>query len=193
MRAAPRPLAEITEDELASLMAGMEAEASSPLLAGGVQPGLIRLDRRADMRYRGQGYEIEVPLPEGGSIAALLAALPGLFAEQYRAVFHALLSEPVEVVSWKVEAIGPAVERFATAVAEPDRARDPRTGTRPAYFPSLGGFVDCPVFARDRLPPGTVLIGPALVEERESTCLLDGRDRGLIDESRNLVIEIEAA
>ena len=47
-----------------------------------------------------------------------------------------------------------------------------RKGTRQAWFPSTGGFVDTAVFDRYRLAAGTRVDGPAIVEERESTVVV---------------------
>lgn len=192
IRAAPRALDSLSEDDVAAVLGELEAEACAYLRAGGVPACRIRRERRVDMRYRGQGYEVEVPLPEEGSAAELLRTLPALFAARYREVFHAVLDEPVEIVSWKVEASGPEPERFSTGASDATRGTALK-GSRPAYFANLGGVIACPVYDRACLAPGTSLAGPALIEEPESTCLLDSGDRGRIDERHNLVAEIGAA
>lgn len=65
-------------------------------------------------------------------------------------------------------------------------------GERAAWFPSLGGYVTCPVHERLALAPGMSITGPALIEEPESTCLLDAGDVAIVDERHNLVAEIGA-
>jgi N-methylhydantoinase A len=63
--------------------------------------------------------------------------------------------------------------------------------TRQAYFPELGGFVDCPAYRRDELDVGAVVIGPAIVEEKESTSVLLPNDVATVDRFRNLLIDID--
>jgi N-methylhydantoinase A len=63
-------------------------------------------------------------------------------------------------------------------------------GQRPAWFPEAGDFLDCPVLDRYALPEGAEIHGPALVEERESTCVLGPYDRLRVDGQMNLVISI---
>jgi N-methylhydantoinase A len=104
-----------------------------------------------------------------------------------------VLSGPVEIVGWKVEASGPAPGTFSTAVPVSEAPRGAATGMRRAFFPSLGGFIECNVYKRERLAPGTCIEGPALVEEAESTSLLDAGDRAIVDPSFNLVADIGAA
>jgi N-methylhydantoinase A len=190
MRAFPRRLDDLTASEIATVLGDLEAEACASLLAGGVAASAIQRERRVDMRYFGQGHDIEVPLPADASADELLRVLPELFAARYREIFHANLPGPVEIVGWKLEASGPAPERFVTAPAAVDGGGPALKGTRPAWFPSLGGYVDCPVFERLRLSPGMAIEGPALIEEPESTCLLDSGDRAVVDEQHNLVARI---
>jgi N-methylhydantoinase A len=191
MRSGRRALSDLTGPMLAATLAPLEAEASSYLLATGLRPDQIRLDRRVDMRYRGQGYDLEVRLPGGMSADDLIAGLPALHAEAYREVFHMVLDQPLEIVSWKVEARGPEPDLPAPEV-HPDRraAVDALKGSRPAFFPAAGGLIDCPVYDRYALRPGDAILGPCLVEERESTCLLDVGDEGQIDAMGNLVSRI---
>ena len=59
---------------------------------------------------------------------------------------------------------------------------------RKAYFPEAGGFVDCPVYDRYALASGDSVVGPALIEERESTCVLGPGDLLTVDPFMNLVI-----
>ena len=163
------------------------------LLAAGLTAGDIRLDRRVDMRYRGQGYELEVPLPDA-PLADIHARLPELFAQRYRDVFHITLDEPLEIVSWKVEAVGPEpVLADVLADAAEISTVPAAKGTRKAWFPAAGGLIDCPVFDRYALKPGASVRGPALIEEHESTCLLDVDDVGTIDPSYNIRVDIAVA
>ena len=62
--------------------------------------------------------------------------------------------------------------------------------TRQAYFPELGGFTPCQVILRERLRPGDVVTGPAIIEERESTSLVLPGDRAELSTRGNLVISI---
>ncbi len=64
-------------------------------------------------------------------------------------------------------------------------------GRRRAYFPATSDYIDCPVFDRYALVPGMTVAGPALVEERESTCVIGVGDVARVDDRWNLVAEIE--
>jgi N-methylhydantoinase A len=183
VRAFRRSLDAVEEGELKGLLAELDGEASAPL---GTSDN-VRWHRRFDMRYRGQHYDIEVELPDGGG--SLREALRLCFTQRYREIFHTNLDEPIEIVGCKVEASASAPPHFSTSPAVEDSGEG-GAGSRPAYFPAAGGRIDCPVHVRSRLRPGMVVKGPALIEEPESTTLLDAGDRATVHDDMSLVAEI---
>jgi N-methylhydantoinase A len=111
-------------------------------------------------------------------------------------VFGATLDQPLEVVGWKVEASGPEpdfISLYAGSEAGSASGGAALKGRRKAFFPAAGGLIDCPVYDRYALAPGDRLAGPCLVEERESTCLLDVGDGGEVDRFGNLIASIGEA
>ena len=142
------------------------------------------------MRYQGQGYEIEVTLPEGGSgagRAAAFARLADLFRAKYAEIFaETFLDEPLEIVSWKVEAAGAEAALDYRGIL--GGARGPAKRARRVWFGEA--FVECEVLDRYALETGASVEGPAVIEERESTCVLGPGDRATVDEHLNLVAEL---
>ena len=67
---------------------------------------------------------------------------------------------------------------------------DARKGTRSAYFAELSRYTECAVYDRYALHPGGELSGPALIEERESTCVIGPSDRVRVDERLNLIADL---
>jgi N-methylhydantoinase A len=65
-----------------------------------------------------------------------------------------------------------------------------RRGERDVLFEEKG-WLACAVYDRYKLPAGCVFTGPALVEERESTCIIGPGSKAHIDRSANLIIDIE--
>jgi len=188
MRSHKARVSALSSTEFALMLQRLADEANGFLSRAGVEPSRGRLSFKLDMRYEGQGYGIEVPLPPDLPADALLDALPKLFARRYRDVFGTELGErEIEIVDWKIEALGPSP---SVDVRAETRSTVPRLkGRRPAFFPETGGFTDCPVYDRHGLLPRDAIQGPALVEENESTCVLLPGDRLIVDEHLNLVIE----
>ncbi|HMH50950.1 MAG TPA: hydantoinase/oxoprolinase family protein [Candidatus Acidoferrum sp.] len=152
--------------------------------------GAITLVRSADARYVGQGYELNVPVPAGPLDAAALAGLRASFDEIYAARYgYANPREPVEVVTWKLSAVGGA-PRVALAKQPPRSGDGARKGVRRAYFPEVPGYLECPIYDRHALPAGITLTGPAIVEERESTTVLPPGVEAVVDEYASLLVGV---
>jgi N-methylhydantoinase A len=173
-----------------ALLGEMAAAAVATLRAAGVPARGIRVERAADMRYAGQGFEVTAPLPAGRLDARRAEAVARAFLATYRERYgQATRDQPLEAVSWRVRARGPLPR---VALPPVPRRRDPRaalTGRRPVWF---GRFVPTPVYDRARLGAGAVLRGPAVVEERESTLVVPPGARLAIDLRGNAVVTLPA-
>jgi N-methylhydantoinase A len=191
-RTRPVLVSELDAAGFAAEFHAVEEQARSFLRAAGIADAAMRIVRHLDMRYRGQGYEIEVELPAGVGLPALFAELPRIFADRYAAIFSlSYLEHPVELVNWKVEALGPQpMAAHELRLIGPGGGATAEKGTRRAWFPDPDGFVDCPVHDRYALAAGARIEGPALVEEREATLVLGRGDRATVDAHGNLVVEI---
>jgi N-methylhydantoinase A len=151
--------------------------------------GAITVQRSADARYVGQGYELTVPVPPGTLDAAALGRVRAAFDEIYAARYgYANAAEPVEIVTWKLSAIGGA-PRVSLGKAGAGAGTGHRERRR-AYFPETHGYVDCPVYDRYALAAGMQLAGPAIVEERESTSVLPPGTLAAVDEYANLIVAV---
>ncbi|MFT5509727.1 MAG: N-methylhydantoinase A [Hyphomicrobiaceae bacterium] len=187
-------LADVSANDFETTFAALEAEATAILDEAGVARSDMRIVRRLDMRYQGQGHEIEVVLPDGPSAGPLFEGVQELFGATYQSIYTLRLDEPAEIVNWKLEAIGPAVglgESYRlgdvsdTAVAQ--------KGTRQAYHPVERKLSAWPVYDRYALRPGMEIQGPALIEERESTCVVGPDDHVVVDDRYNLIANLNLA
>jgi N-methylhydantoinase A len=152
----------------------------------------IRFRRFADMRYRKQGYEIRVPIPDGPLDASRRDEVLRSFEGAYRAIYgHTVRDAPVEAVSWRVVAQGPRPSlRLPTSARA---GRDPgaaRKGVRRVYLPDAKGYAEVPVYDRYALGAGATLEGPAIIEERESTVVVSAAAPIRVDEASNLIVEV---
>jgi N-methylhydantoinase A len=169
-------------------------EASAFLHRAGVAPKDVTIRRRVDMRYKGQGYEIEVMLPDSEGRPTSILELPNLFAREYERIFsHSFVDGTLEITNFKVEAVGPAPSmEGGYSLGDAPAGAKALKGKRQAYFPEAGGYVDAPVYDRYALQVGERVEGPAMIEERESTCVVGVGDAVTVDEHHNLIAEVAA-
>jgi N-methylhydantoinase A len=176
------------------LFVEMEAEGRDVLRRAGVADGDVRFRRSAEMRYVGQGHEVEAGVPAGPLGPRSLAPITEGFEAVYRQLYSRNpMGVPIEALNWRVVVSGPvpAFEMGARASAQAGGAR-PETalkGRRRAYFPEARDHVETPVYDRYRLRPGMTLAGPAIVEERESTAIIGPGARVRIDAGLMLIAE----
>jgi N-methylhydantoinase A len=184
-----RRLAELDFPYLNGIYAEMEASACQLVRASAVA-GDVLVQRTAEMRYAGQGYELTVPVPSGRlsdtSVPALAEAFNSAYAQRYG---YSSPNEPIEVTTWKLSASGSGSGVLLPRCAPASRV-EPRA-CRLAYVPERGGFVETPVYGRYSLGAGAALRGPAIVEERESTTVLPPGWTARVDDWANLIAEVE--
>ncbi len=53
-----------------------------------------------------------------------------------------------------------------------------------------GGWLETPIYRRGQLPPGATLTGPAIVEQLDTTIVVEPGDRVTVDALGNLMIEV---
>ncbi len=177
-----------------ALLDEMAQEGRAILEGSGLPASEISYQRSADMRYVGQGHEVSVPLPNGPLSQTNLPQVIASFEKLYSSLYGRKGPDvPLEVINWRVAASGPRPETdFRLPLATSSRGSGIK-GTRPAYFPECGRYVQTPVYDRYALEPGTTFNGPAIIEERESTVVVGARGRARVDEHLNMIVEFANA
>jgi len=127
----------------------------------------------ADLRYRGQAFELMTPVPDGPVSEETLVTLRSRFEDQHRQRFS--FDDPkeaVEIVTMRLTAIG--VLGDADLPVVPYAPSETATVThRPVHVD--GAWFDTPVHRQLSLAPGTTVTGPAIIEQEYTTLLIPGR------------------
>ena len=159
----------------------------------GVEPGERTLRRAIDMRYVGQSHEITVAVQEGEFSDPDLSTLTIAFREEHERVYGYAPEAPVQLVTFRVTALARVT---APPAARTSGARDglcaAYRATRRVHFADLGGFVECPIYDRERIPPGADLEGPAILEQMDSTTVVLPGQIARGDGQGNLNLEFRA-
>ncbi|HEX2482806.1 MAG TPA: hydantoinase/oxoprolinase family protein, partial [Methylomirabilota bacterium] len=194
VRTLPGDLAQLDWAAVARAVAEMEAEGRD-VLGRTIPADQVRFRRFADMRYRKQGYEIRVPIPEGPLDASRREEVHQSFEGAYRAIYgHTVRDAPIEAVSWRVVAQGPRPTlRLPTAASAGRDPRAARKGIRRVYLPDTRGYADVPVYDRYELGAGATIEGPAVIEERESTVVVSAAAAIRVDAASNVIVDVPAA
>ena len=191
VRTAPQRLTAADWELINRLFQEMEAEGRRILRGAGVPDAEVTVRRSAEMRYFGQGHEVDVEIPTGILTEASLGPITALFETAYRLLYSRTpMGVPLEALNWRAVISGPSPDLTITGGLETGAATAPTAKKhRAAYFPEPGGYVETPVYDRYRLDPGVRFVGPVIVEERESTTVIGPGALISVDAHRNLVAE----
>ena len=191
VRTAPQRLTAADWELINRLFQEMETEGRRILRGAGVPDADVTVRRSAEMRYFGQGHEVDVEIPTGILTPASLQPITSSFETAYRLLYSRTpMGVPLEALNWRAVISGPSPDLTITSGLENGAATAPTAKKhRAAYFPEAGGYVETPVYDRYRLDPGASFAGPAIVEERESTTVIGPGARISVDAHRNLVAE----
>ncbi len=186
-----RRLDRVPAAALADWQGRLVAAMRAALAADGVDPDSARLAFEAEMAYDGQVHPLTVPLC-AGALPLDPPRLAGLFEAAYRAARGPLLQDaPLRLFGVRLRAStprpGPAVRLAPPRL--PARLGEP-SGRRPVRFGAATAPVETPVLERDRLPAGTTLEGPLLVEQPGSATLVPPGARLTVDAAGHLRIEL---
>ncbi|WP_084125203.1 hydantoinase/oxoprolinase family protein [Demequina sp. NBRC 110054] len=169
------------EASVSDTFAQLEAQAEEELAAPA-----DRFEHFVDMRYVGQGFDIEVPVGREDGPAEYAEK----FAVEYRRIYGVTPDYPrAEVVTFRVRGYGafetPRMSRTDTGVAD----RVPTATSRAAWFPETG-VVEVPVLDMLRAGVDEPVTGPAVFQLPESTAVVGPGDVATLDAQGNLRIVI---
>ncbi|MEP9361701.1 hydantoinase/oxoprolinase family protein [Nocardioides sp. CN2-186] len=188
----------------------LTARAAAALAEEGFAPEEHVFARTADLRYFGQAFEVRVPV--GADLDP--AAVADAFHEAHRGLYgYDFSGDPTQQVEWvnlRVSGIGPIqrpeikkVESRLPSVESrvpSDETLDSTNGSldstnetldstvRQVCFEAGDGYVETPVLWRPDLSPGTVVVGPAIIEEFGSTVPLHPGFTARIDDYLNIIV-----
>jgi N-methylhydantoinase A len=167
-------LADVKAAEIKGPFEDMESTAAKDLEG-------LEYTRRADLRYRGQSFELTVETEKAFEVEKLRERFHAAHEQRYG---YRMEDEPVELVNLRLIATVP-VEK--PELEESPSEGDAERGRREANFG--GEWIEVPVLDRERMGKGSGVEGPAIVEFKESTCVVRPGWRGAIDGVGTLVLE----
>ncbi len=184
------PLDTLDMDRLAEVLRAQAAEGERLIRAEPVDILGIRHVRSADMQFIGQTHLLRVPLPDG---VIAREALRALFEAAYFARFRVELADiRAAVVNLNTSVIGTRAPLDLSSLIDPAGRRatlaEARTSRRPVTFD--GYLHETPIYWRDHLPLAFHLEGPAIIEQMDTTILVEPGNAARGDPLGNIIVEV---
>ncbi len=185
-------LKHLDEARLGARFDELVAQATARLDGDSVPEDRRLIRRLADCRYAGQGYEVRTEVPAGPVDAAFLDELKERFHRAHEAEYGHRFEAPIEIINIRAVAIGRVDELSATELeagdGDPARAR---TLEREVVF-DVDGKAErrlTPFYERELLRAGDRFVGPAIVEQYDTTTVIPPGLAAEIDRHGNIVID----
>lgn len=167
---------------LRSVLAEQRAQGERELQRDGVALDGIDVHHYADMAYEGQVHRMRVEIRSDWGADELRRA----FIADYRREYGAELpGAAITLVNARTVVVGRRAQDRATAAGQ-QAAPAPRS-TRAVRFDE---WIDTPVYDREDLPVGITLTGPMIVEQTDTTTVVDPGATVTVDEAFNLVVTL---
>jgi len=178
--------------DVEEIFKGLERDAAE-ILKKEATNDTIRFDRSLDMRFVGQGSEMNISVTGGDFTAFTKVQIRQLFDDAYQKLYGRTYPDSeVEFINFKVRASLPEKLLQLPKMEAKGRTLDKAVkGQRLAYSPISKDFISYTVYDRYSLFPSAHFPGPAIIEEKESTLIVGEDARVSVDDFGFLWIDIK--
>ncbi|MGB3147759.1 MAG: hydantoinase/oxoprolinase family protein [Paracoccaceae bacterium] len=193
VRTVNRPLDAVDMAQVQAIWAAQEAEGRRLIAAEATPVEDVRVEISADMQFLGQTHLLRVPLPDGNpSRDDLQTAFEAAYFNRFRVALQTIRAG---LVNLNCSVIGRRRPVDLTRLIDPAGRRptlaEACRGIRPVWFG--GSWQETPVYWRDHMPADAALVGPAIIEQMDTTIVVEPGDRLATDAEGNLLITIGGA
>ncbi len=163
------------------------------ILSEGVPAERITITRSADVRYVGEGHEVNVAIPSGLAGQEAIHFMWDDFHRVHEETFgfHYKSVQDVELVNLRVQAVGEAQRPTDLEMLAADRDGPPKPSSRRPVYWREGGWIECDICDRLDFGPGQCIQGPIVIEEYGSTVIVPANWIARCDKYGNLILEKE--
>ncbi|WP_414902244.1 hydantoinase/oxoprolinase family protein [Sphingomonas flavalba] len=160
----------------------------------GVAPDTVAYRYAAELRYVGQGYELRVEFPDcvvtGDTIAAAFADFHDRHRKEYG---HAFPDAAIEIVNLRVAGMAETQKIQPRAHACAGTVADALVRDGHCHFRTAAGLqaLATPFYARERLPVGVAVAGPAVILQKDTTTVVPPDCHFTRDAGGDVIITIQ--
>lgn len=189
VRGLMRPVSKLKSGELEQLFAKLEKDVLESLLAEGAERSQIRLNRELDVQYQDQYGHLRVGL---GTVPSSDAEMQKFLRDEFRAKHVATYgygrTDPEFVLAARVIGSAAASDSTLAGLKLPESyGKRAANTTRDAYFGAQYGVLPAAVVSRSSLA-SPAQVGPAIIEEPDTTVLVPPTWQATCDAQMNLVL-----
>lgn len=179
----------ILNEDFSALEKGLKQQ----LLEDRVDEQNIAMQRFAECRYIGQGYELRVPLPEDQLTEVNIEDVFELFHDMHRNEYgHSFYDTPIEIVNIRVTGSGKMPKLRKELMKERSTLAEALVKKDDVTFRHNGELqkVETAHYQRELLPIGEWVEGPAIIFQKDTTTIIPPGNQFILEEYGNLIIKV---
>ena len=179
-------------NEINHLFHQLIEQAKAELRGEGFHDEEIKIEPYLDLRYAGQGYELTVPCSCRRSTKHDLIVMRQRFDTMHEQNSgHKAETEPVELVSLRLISLGLVPQaKLSPGKITGRKVEEAKTGERKVFFGKEHGIADdADLQSRPASSRAIKLSGPAIVEQLDTTTVIQPEQEATVDEYRNIIIK----
>ncbi|HMK83154.1 MAG TPA: hydantoinase/oxoprolinase family protein [Candidatus Bathyarchaeia archaeon] len=162
-----RSMDELSESFIEETWNQMTREAINRLKSKSMETSKARIIRTADVRYYGQGFELEIPVATPFSRINLIEAFESKHEMAYG---YRHEGEPIELTALRLTILLPVKKLNLDSLTQTDQTKPQTPNSRKVWFENE--WFDTQIYRREITPTSSILHGPAVIEAYDSTILI---------------------
>ena len=179
-------LDKLGEGELAEIIARQRVQGQAQIDGSQVPVDVTTITHAADMAYAGQIHSLRVMIDASWNAQRLELAYNDVYRETFG---NTLVGMPVVIVNLRTIAVGRRSSAALPTSSSTATGSPKASSRRPVHF---NGWHDTPVYLRNDLAPGMAFDGPAIVEQSDTTTVVEPDMLVTVDSNGNLLVKVRA-
>ena len=177
------------QEEIIKIWTKLRDQGIKDIIEEGILRKNINIEYVADIRYFGEGHEVQVNIPQGLTIDKAINFMWQQFHQEHDKSFgfHYEGKQDVELVNLRVRAVGIQNRPKIKTVKRQQKDTKPKF-SRDVFWKDFG-WISSSVFDRNDLAIGQIIKGPAIVEEYGSTTVVPKNWSCIVDEYKNIILK----
>jgi N-methylhydantoinase A len=177
-------LDDLPVERLNTMLVEMRSEATTALAEEGYSEGQIACTYELDLRFRGQDFELPIPLP------AIVtdedrSQLREAFLDTYRGIYGYASSDAVEMVNVRLRASGSSGQELRFEASSLRKLSSAPSSTRPVYFSRETGWIETPIY--DRASFSGEVRGQLIIQSPDTTIIIPPNATAAVDAFGNVI------
>ncbi len=188
-RSYPTGLGDIDMARVRSIFEQLESDGRKKLMSQGFPEGSMEVERSADMRYLDQIYEVNIPMPSTSlDDESLLTELSSNFHQRYEELYsYHQSNQEIRLANLRVSVIGRLSKASFPKHRGAENLDQARKKSRQVYF---GKWVTTSIYDAEKVPPGSEILGPAIIESKFNTIIVEEDNIVKVDDYGGMELNI---